>query len=361
MIATILVVAPTTHFLQFEFVYYFTSWFHLYWAMAFCLSILFFSYAGYSRNRLLLFLLAVILSAIPILGSLTHGLNFIGSELPGFSQIEETYSLFSFMMSGEAKYLRQFYEYYSGFVFLLPFTLVLFAWLTRTEQRQEYIYFLIAAVVGAILMLSQLRFKYHASYILLIPLLLVVQNWKYEKQGHKIIMTLLLFAACFIGPFNRLHEPRPLGGQGVYRALLPFYQAVGRQCHADPGVLLAHPDEGHYLRYHSDCRIVASNLLAAPRDFEYRALAFELFQMSVADLKQEHDWIDYIYARREDGLLPGLSEASVRAMNRGLREDILLRETPSAGQVLFEMATDRGPFARMVYIGDRQGVSSLVD
>jgi hypothetical protein len=361
MIATLLVVLPTTHFRQFEFVYYFTSWFHLYWSLAFCLCILFFKYTSFSRNRLLVFCLGVGLSTLPILASLTHGFNFIGSELPGFSQLEETYSIFSFILSGDSKYLGQFYQYYSGLIFLLPFTLILYARLTVAEQRQEQIYFLVAIVIGAILMLSQLRFKYHASYILLIPLLVVIQNWKYERQDHKIIITLLLVVGCFFGPFLKLQETRPLGGQGAYRALLPFYQVIGRQCRAEPGVLLAHPDEGHYLRFHSDCVIVASNLLATPRDFEYRALALELFQLSVANLMQEHDWIDYIYARREDGFLPGLSDAAVRAMNRGLREDILLRETPSAGQVLFEFSTAKGPFVRMVYSGPKPSVQSVIE
>jgi hypothetical protein len=273
--------------------------------------------------------------------------------LPGFSQLEETYSIFSFMFSCDSKYLGQFYEYYSGLIFLLPFTLILFFRLTMAQQRQQQIYFLIAIVIGTILMFAQLRFKYHASYILLIPLLVVMQNWKQASQEHRLLITLLLFVGCFIGPFNRLYETRSLGGQGAYRVLFPFYQAIGKQCQAQPGVLLAHPDEGHYLRFYTDCVIVASNLLATPRDFEYKALAFKAFQLPLADMVQQYDWIDYIYARREDGFLPGLDEAAVRAMNRGVREDILLQETPGQVQVLFEIATEQGPFVRMVYIGDR--------
>lgn len=353
MIVSVLVVVPTAHFRQLEFVYYFTSWFHLYWVLAFCMCMLFFKYAAFSRNNLILFCLVVGLSTIPIYGSLRHGFEFIGSELPGFSQLGETYSIFTYMFSGESKYLGQFYEYYSGLIFLLPFTLILFARLTMAQQRQEQIYFLLAVVVGTILMFSQLRFKYHASYILLIPLLVVIQNWKQASHEHRVLITLLLVVGCFIGPFNRLYETRPLGGQGAYRALFPFYQAIGRQCQLQPGVLLAHPDEGHYLRFHTDCVIVASNLLATPRDFEYRALAFEVLQLSLVELVQQYDWIDYIYARREDGFLPGLDDATVRAMNRGVREDILLQETPGQVQVLFEIATENGPFVRMVYAGGR--------
>ena len=353
MLVSILVVIPTAHFRQFEFVYYFTSWFHLYWVLVFCMCILFFKYAAFSRNNLILFCLVIGLAAIPIYGSLRHGIEFIGSELPGFSQLEETYSIFSFMFSGESKYLGQFYNYYSGLIFLLPFTLILFFRLVMAQQRQQQIYFLIAIVIGTILMFAQLRFKYHASYVLLIPLLVVMQNWKQASQEHRLLITLLLFVGCFIGPFNRLYETRSLGGQGAYRTLFPFYQAIGKQCQAQPGVLLAHPDEGHYLRFHTDCVIVASNLLATPRDFEYKALALKAFQLPLADLLQQYDWIDYIYARREDGFLPGLDEAAVRAMNRGVREDILLQETPGQVQVLFEIATDQGPFVRMVYIGDR--------
>ncbi|MCP4875427.1 MAG: hypothetical protein GY896_08130 [Gammaproteobacteria bacterium] len=352
MLCTILVVVPSVHFRQLEFVYYFTSWFHLYWALAFCLSVVFFKYASFSRRNLVLFGIAVALALLPIFDSLRHGLDFIGSELPGFSQLEETYSIFSILFSGDSKYLGQFYEYYSGLIFLLPFSLILFARLVVVQQRQEQIYFLVAILIGAILMFSQLRFKYHASYILLIPLLVVIQNWKQAGQEHKLIITILLFIGCFIGPINRLNETRPLGGQGAYRALLPFYQAIGRQCQTLPGVLLAHPDEGHYLRFHSDCVIVASNLLATPKDFEYRALAFKLFQMPLAQLLQQNDWVDYIYVRREDGFLPNLDAAAITAMNRGLRENILLKGTPDQVKLLYEIPTQKGPFVRLVYTGD---------
>ena len=77
-----------------------------------------------------------------------------------------------------------------------------------------------------------------------------------------IVILLLALALCFIGPIQALQETKPLGGQAAYRALFPFYQAMQNVCGPNPGVLLAHPDEGHYLRYYTNCRIVANNLLA---------------------------------------------------------------------------------------------------
>lgn len=346
--ATALAVIPSSHLYRLEFVYNYTGWFHVYWSAAFCLCILFMMRFRYRpRNLAILFSMAALM-IFPLLGNLQHGASFVASTMPGFGQIEETDSLFTFLFIGQWNYYAQLYGLYSGLFFLLPFSLILFASIAIRQKRADHLYFLIAVVIGTIFLFAQLRFKYHAAYILAIPLLVVFQQWRPPQKEVKTLLGLLVFLACYIGPIKQLYEPRILGGQPGYRVLFPFYMAIAKQCENNPGVLLAHPDEGHYLRYYSDCTLVASNLLATPRDFEYKRMAEEMFALPLPELVTQYDWIDYIYVRREDGMQPGLSEQQLRSLNRGIRGDILLQANPPGVQLLLEMPTPNEPFVRLV-------------
>jgi hypothetical protein len=89
-------------------------------------------------------------------------------------------------------------------------------------------------------------------------------------------------------------------------------------------VLLAHPDEGHFLRYHTKCKIVSNNMLATAKDFEYRALGLKMFGMSDPDLIEEYDWVDYIYVRREGAGNKSVTADDFRALNEGIRSELLL-------------------------------------
>ena len=348
LVASLAALAPSQHFLRLDFAFHYTSWFHVYWSLAFCLCVLFMQRFAYDRRNLALLVLLGAVLSVPLLDSLVTGTLFVASDLPGFERIEETVSLWRYLFSGEPALYAQLYSYYSGLLFLVPIALILLARHAFREQRPDRLYFLFAVVLGAVLLFSQLRFKYHAVYVLAIPMLILVQDaWQASRQT-RWSASLLVLALCFIGPIQALQQTKPLGGQAAYRALFPFYQAMQNVCGPNPGVLLAHPDEGHYLRYYTNCRIVANNLLATRRDFEYRAMANDLLQMPLQELLRTHDWVDYIYVRREDGMNPNLTESQVRAVNRGLREDILLTPQPLDVAVLLEFQTDAGPFLRMV-------------
>ena len=190
--------------------------------------------------------------------------------------------------------------------------------------------------------------------LLLLPVLMLFQQYAAEIRYSKalIIVALVIFYA---GPVSKLTAPQSPGGEPGYISLLPFLKVVARQCAEHPGILLAHPDEGHYLRYHTDCKILSSNMLATPRDFEYRALALEMLGMSVEELVRKYDWLDYIYARLEVGPGNDFDLDYLRRLNRGVREELLLdNKIPPGTRSLGSSATANFTYQRLLQTHDRR-------
>lgn len=352
-LATLVAVLPSAHFPVFEFEYFKLGWFHLYWVAVFCVALLFLERRRYTPVNLAILSGFLIAAAVPVAGSLLHGTSFLAAELPGFDQIDETRSLFAYLFSGNHQLVKQLYEYYSGLIYALPFVLLLLVRQVRLSPRPELIYALCAAVLGAVLMFLQLRFKYHAAYVLLLPALLLFQHYAAGIRYSKTLV-IVAFVIFYAGPVSTLAVSKAPGGEPGYKGLLPFFDLVATQCAKRPGVLLAHPDEGHYLRYHTDCKIVASNMLATPRDFEYRALAFEMLGMSVPELVRKYDWVDYIYVRLEVGRGDNLDLDFLRSLNKGAREEVLLdHKIPAGIKPLASTATPRFSYQILLQTHDR--------
>ena len=294
----------------------------------------------------------LVVAAIPVVESLLHGTSFLTARLPGFEQLNETRSLFAYLFSGNYKLINVVYEYYSGLIYAVPFVLILLIRQVRLTPRPQLVYALCAFVLGAILLFLQTRFAYHASYVLLLPILLLFQQYAAEIRYSRVLAIVAL-VAFYAGPVTKLAVPQSPGGEPGYRNLLPFFDLVAKQCASQPGVLLAHPDEGHYLRYHTDCKILASNMLASERDFEYRALAFEMLGMSVPDLVQKYDWVDYIYVRLEVGQGDNVNRNYLRALNKGAREELLLDNIiPPGTKSLASAATPSFTYQRLLQTHD---------
>ncbi len=53
----------------------------------------------------------------------------------------------------------------------------------------------------------------------------------------------------------------PLGGDHLYETTRPLLLRLEEQCASEPGIVLAASQFGHYIRYHTDCSVVANNFL----------------------------------------------------------------------------------------------------
>ena len=74
-------------------------------------------------------------------------------------------------------------------------------------------------------------------------------------------MLLLCYASAI--RFELL-TPKIPSNDPYYALTFDIYPELARQCAAHPGVTLASPDDGDYIRYHTPCAIIANNFLLTP-------------------------------------------------------------------------------------------------
>ena len=116
--------------------------------------------------------------------------------------------------------------------------------------------------------------------------------------------------------------------------------ALASYCKARPGVVLATFGDGHYLRYHTDCQVIANNMIMTPQHLERIALTETLLDLTPHALRSNYPWINYVYVWQSDSAPRPL----VAALTGGERPDgfVLLAETafdhPDGKRVIFARA-----------------------
>ena len=79
-----------------------------------------------------------------------------------------------------------------------------------------------------------------------------------------------------------------------------------------------------------------------------------MFDMPAADLIEQYQWVDYVYARREAGMGDGISTHRYRELNRGIRNDLLLdNRLPDGSKSIASLDTTQGTFLRLLQTHDR--------
>ena len=66
----------------------------------------------------------------------------------------------------------------------------------------------------------------------------------------------------------------------------------------DPGFVLARFGDGHYLRFHTNCAVIANNMIMTRQHLERIALTETLFDLTPAVRRTTYPWIDYVYLWR---------------------------------------------------------------
>lgn len=122
-------------------------------------------------------------------------------------------------------------------------------------------------------------------------------------------------------------HPLAIGGHFDYANSRGIYTAVNRICAANPGVVLADNNDGHYIRYHSECSVISNNLLMSEISLQKFHDTKRLMGMSFNDFLNEPIEVDYLLVRRMDDVYSDrLTEAAARRVNVGLGEAFLWSE-----------------------------------
>jgi hypothetical protein len=290
------ILLPSEPFRSFQWAFYYLGWFHLLAAGASAVLVCWLARRRPSRLDVGLLLVAALTIACLAWGQIGHGGRFVFADLPALSDVAESASLIEVATAGRAAYLT---ERYTLMVWLFPLIALGLAVVCTRARTPEQILLAVTLLGGGFLMTQQLRLHYFGYLALLLPPLqwLAARNTAFAAAAGAAFLALQVPAARDFGSHPALAGDR---NYAVNRALI---RELGRHCEAEPGVILARFGDGHYLRFHTDCAVIANNMIMTAQHLESIALTETLFGLAPATLRTAYPWIDYVYLWRQDNPL----------------------------------------------------------
>ncbi|MEM6512373.1 MAG: hypothetical protein AAF660_05130 [Pseudomonadota bacterium] len=296
VLASIAVALPSEPFRQFAFDFATLSIFHVY--VAACSGILLLTLTGLApqgKGPVIAAAVAVVL-AVPLITQGVIGANYIAADQVGLGDIAETRSPFEILARSDSHVGLT--RYYSFLIFVAPVMIAVFAWLAWTAKTASQIMRNVAIVFGAAMLLTQFRFHPFGAWALLLAPAILFQAYA-SRAGLK---TSMVAAAAGVGALLIFITPiryvlfvnYPPGMVINYAIVHPMFDTVTAECEQAPGVMLGVQDDGHAIRYFSDCSVIANNFLLTEQHGDKLVELNRLLEMQPSALTGAEPAVDYV-------------------------------------------------------------------
>lgn len=354
ILATLLILLPSKPFIDGEKYYYYLSWFHLYIACSSVLILAYLSTKSYSPKRLFILVILCLVLSADVGSQLYMGSQFLVGSIIKYDEISETNSVFQqYSKAGFYNLLRT----YSGLLLAAPIMLLVMIIKGEFRNSVENLYFVVFALFGFLLLLFQHRMHYFGSFVLYLPMIFIFHAFVKDKKPIYWAILITGVVVCYVPSYQKLFDKLPEGKSLDYALTRHIYSEFSKVCNEDPGIVLADYDDGHYIRFHTTCSVIANNMIITPQH-QHKVIQVEnLFTNSAEELREKERWIKYVYVRRQDNILGNESDTVIHNKNPGLRQELLLKgsDFPEGFKLLKELvlASSTGgliPYARLFKI-----------
>lgn len=298
VVSTLLVALPAPGLREWSFEFYTLSWFHVYFAACAGAAACYLARFGFNLRSAVLLATLVTISAAPVAGQILLAERFLSVQVQGAAGISETQSLLGLVAGG----IRAVTDLYSPLVLLLPLTAALCgykAWIERDAARR---YFWLASLLGLALMAVMVRMHVFGTFALLLPWLVLIdertQAATLASGARRGLLIAVGLAAC-AGVVPEATRTRIAGNDPYYALTHDLYPVLAARCARQPGVALSNTDDGNYIRYHTDCAVIANNfLLTAFHESKVREVA-RLMGMTPRELPRAAPEVRYLFVHRQ--------------------------------------------------------------
>jgi hypothetical protein len=298
-LSTLAIVIPSQPFRTGHFEFYTLSWFHLYIAGSTAAVSLALAYLERSWRSVGILAGAAVLLLLPLAQQVLVGRAFLAGTIERLAGIAEMRSLESMTRAPYGR--RELSQSYSLLVWLLPFTVAYCAFMAWQERANGRIFFWLSCIGGAALLSTQLRMQYFGSFALYLPLLVLAERIVAAHAQHrKVVMlctSLALLMAYWLPVRHQLLLRPVLAGDDNFRSLRPILGDLQKACADEPGVVLADNDAGHYIRYYTQCSVIANNFLLTRQHEDKIRLMDHLTSLSATALPREAPYVRYLLLR----------------------------------------------------------------
>ncbi len=303
---TLLVVLPSAPFHDLQFEFWTLSWFHLYVAFGSAVVLIFFALRPFSKRNVGLLAAAGVLMLVPMFARLSTGAAFLSGDLEIIRNISEAQSPISRL--AEAGGLSWVTSLYGWLIFVAPIVLLLHALRLFQHNEPRSAYLSVFIVFGIALMMLQYRLHPFGSWAVILGGLLAIDGLRQKLNASTLVttaLTLAILALALQPPLrHQLFVRVPPGLDRDYAASRSLYPGLARACAERPGTVLSLADDGHPIRYHTDCSVIVNNFLMTPLHMQKLEEVDALLQMRPQALLETTD-IRYVFVRLNDVFFSG--------------------------------------------------------
>jgi hypothetical protein len=301
LISTAAIALPSLPLQMGRFEFYTLSWFHLYIAMCTAVTVVLLSGLKATRNGILILLGVSAVLLLPIVRELSIAGDFLKGTSEYLSMISEMRPP---LVAAERYGVSFVTNYYSYLVCIAPLAALLCAYRIYRERNQPRLLFWITSLMGLALLASQIRMHYFGSFALYLPWLILVQEFCERSPQHSkrvVLLTMLAMLLVYFPPLRtQLVRPTATAMDSTFRQTRPLMDTLKQLCAKDPGIVLTDPDLGHYIRYYTDCSMLADNFLLTPQHLKKVDEVLHLFTLSGRELEEQAPLVKYVLLRPSD-------------------------------------------------------------
>lgn len=298
--ATIAILIPSLPVRLGRFEFYTLSWFHLYIACATAGLTFLLAYMPKSSRNLGILALVGLLLLLPLGRQLLLAQSFLVGTIKRLDAITEMQSVRQ--LAGGMDGFKTVSTRYSLLVWLTPVTAgycLYRAWVERASGR---LFFWVSSILGLVMLVVQFRLHYFGSFALFLPWLVLTQSHLARTGEHRrrimlgASLTFVLAFAMSVRYFL-LGPPAVPAADPDFAALRPILETLKENCAREPGVVLADNDAGHYIRYYTECSVIANNFLLTRQHEEKIRLIDQLTALPARALPDAAPYVRYVLLR----------------------------------------------------------------
>jgi hypothetical protein len=363
VVTTQLILLPSEPYRNGMFEFGLLSWFHCYVAVCTAVALAYLAWQPHSRRNLAVFVAICALLAAPLAAQVVGGAGFLSGKFSILDEIVEArspYKLFTdtFGPVGAA-------SWYSWLLLLAPLLLVYYGYRVLRERTTDKLYYAIVAVFGLALLLDQFRLEYYGFFALVAGGLLIVEQQRIRRGWHRgatFAATLAAIALAYQPPLrDRLFLIYAPAADTEYASAFSIFLDLHELCAEDPGVVLADPDDGSPILYHSECSVIANNFILRPEDKVHIDEIGRLMRLSPEEIRRQRPDVKYVFVRTKDFSVLQGNEALLVEESPIVRE-LFLAEKPPPGYALIKTVRRRidehgvaGVYARLYKVSQPPG------
>lgn len=349
-VVTLLIAAPSHETRIGGFEFYLLSWFHVY--VAACSGLVAYLMSRFSYNRRNLGIVGGVCAAlmIPIAMQAILGGGFITGQLDVLKGVDEIQNPIKLAFSAAGA--DRISQLYGLFVWLTPLLFAVSIFYSFRERRPEFLFFWVFAIFTLFLLSMQLRFYYYGSVALYLIPFLLVDMLRTRWPGHRVWVlagsSVLAAGALVPSMLMHLYNRAAPGLDPIYATMRHIYPVLADECRKRPGVVLANPDQGHYVRYHTDCSVISNNFRLTQQHADSIAWEAHLETLTPEKLVEEAPGVTYVLAiilgpftALENGDIKATDTAVLRQIN-GVLARALLLDDPAALPARFRSVAEIG-------------------